>query len=140
MVCVFTSLILAMHCPLNRQDTKGYSVYKSRLYWGNLIFVGGAIPAFLMLNGIGPNESSSQAGAVGLFVIGILLPLIGVGSILSITAVIKLTNIQKLQKAHLNNMAGIISLSIGWLILLLVVNVVGWLTFGYISISQCVSC
>lgn len=108
-------------------------MYKSRLYWGNIIFLVGAIPACFMITGISLDESAAQAGAVGLVILFILLPLIGLGALLSIAAVIKLTSIQKIQNAQLNNVTGTISLSIGWLILLFTVNVFGWFTYGYLS-------
>jgi uncharacterized membrane protein YidH (DUF202 family) len=90
-------------------------VYKSRLIWGDLIFILGFFPITILLNDISPDVSSSAASAVGLLIF-VLLPLIGVGSLLAVSSVLKLTNIKKIARSGLNNRLGYIFLILGWLI------------------------
>ncbi len=90
-------------------------MYKSRLIWGDLIFFFGITLIAILLDDIAPDESSSAASAVGILIFA-LLPLIGIGSLLATSSVIKLTNIEKISRSGLNNRLGYIFIAIGWLI------------------------
>ena len=105
-------------------------MYKSRLLYGDVIFLMGFIPALVFLNGINTDDAFSALSVVGLFVFFVLGPFMLVGSVLSLTAVIRLTSIEKINQEGLKNGFGLILISIGWLIAVLVLIVLCMLIYG----------
>ncbi len=95
-------------------------MYKSRLYSGNILFLLGAFPALYVLYGITFDEAAAQAGVVGLFIFFALGPFLAFGSLLSVSAVLRLTNLKQIKAAKLHSPIGTISIALGWLIALLV--------------------
>lgn len=89
-------------------------MYKTRLYCGNILCLSGALPALYMLNMLSAEESSAQAGVVGLFIFVVLGPMSALGALLSITAVVNLTSMQKVKTAKLNTPVGIVAIALGW--------------------------
>jgi hypothetical protein len=109
-------------------------VYKSRLIWGDLIFILGFIPITILLNDITPDESSSAASAIGLLIFA-LLPLIGIGSLLAVSSVLKLTNIENIARSGLNNRLGYIFIVLGWLISIGMTIVCMFFIYALISVN-----
>lgn len=109
-------------------------MYKTRLFWGNLLFLLGIIPAMLMLNRVVPDEASAQAAVVGLLILGILIPLMAVGALFSVSAVLRLNSLSKVRNAKLDNWRGSLLIVIGWLIGGLVVFVIGFIIFALLSL------
>ncbi|MDN3651635.1 hypothetical protein QWY77_02505 [Thalassotalea ponticola] len=107
-------------------------MYKSRLAWGNVIFLLGFTATLILLHGISPDDSTSAAGAVGLLIFA-LLPLLALAGVLVMSAVIKLTTVAQLTHAGLNNVIGYTLLALGWLISIGLVAVC--LVIGYLWIS-----
>ena len=100
-------------------------MYKSRLVCGNLLFLAGAIPAIWMLSQLAPDEASAQAAVVGLFIFGILTPLMAVGALFSVSAVLQLNHVAKIRAARLNTLLGGVLLAMGWLIFGATVTLIG---------------
>lgn len=105
-------------------------MYKSRLMWGDIIFLVGFIPTFLLLNGLGTNESSSVLSSVWLFIYSVLLPFMGLGGLMASTAVFRLRSIEKINLSRLNNFFGRILMIVGWLISISLLLVFGLLMYG----------
>lgn len=109
-------------------------MYKSRLVCGNLLFLAGAIPAIWVLSQLAPDEASAQAAVVGLFIFGILTPLMAVGALFSTSAVVQLTSLTKIKTANLDNTTGRLLIAVGWLICCAAVTLIGFIMFAILSI------
>jgi uncharacterized membrane protein len=78
-----------------------------------------------MLSELAPDEASAQAAVVGLFIFGILTPLMALGVLFSISAVLQLNHVDKIRAARLNTLSGGVLLAFGWLILGTTVTLIG---------------
>lgn len=107
-------------------------MYKSRLVWGDIIFLIGFVPAFMLLNGLGADDSLSAASAVGLFIFFVLFPFMGLGGLMASSAVFGLTSIEKISNSNLNNVFGRIFIILGWLILITMLLVLGFVIYGFL--------
>ena len=107
-------------------------MYKSRLVWGDIIFLIGFVPAFMLLNGLEADDSLSAAGAVGLLIFFVLFPFMGFGALMASSAVFKLTSIERINNSNLNNLFGRIFIVVGWLISITVLLVLGFVIYGFL--------
>jgi len=108
-------------------------MYKSRLVCGNLLFLAGAIPAIWMLSQLAPDEAAAQAAVVGLFIFGILTPLMAVGALFSVSAVLQLNHVAKIRAANLDNLFGRFLLAVGWLICCATVTLIGVVIYAVLT-------
>ncbi len=108
-------------------------MYKSRLYSGNTLFLVGALPVFLLLNSLSPTDGAAQAGAVGVALLFVLGPLMLIGGILALSALIKLANLERIQNSQLNTPFGILAMTFGWVIGLLSCAVIAGVIWMYLT-------
>lgn len=105
-------------------------MYKSRLIWGNTLFLAGAVPAILLLKAVAPDEAAAQAGAVGFLILSVLAPLMAIGALFSTSAVVQLTSLAKIKTAAMNNSIGALLIAFGWFICCVAVTLMGFIVFA----------
>lgn len=108
-------------------------MYKSRLIWGNTLFLAGAVPAILLLKAMTPDEAAAQAGAVGFFILSVLAPLMAIGALFSTSAVVQLNSLAKIKTANLDNTTGRLLIAVGWFICCAAVTLMGFIVFAVLS-------